>query len=651
MAVAADGTIITDNESGATSTPDNDDGIASSKSATNADTSARPDLNNGTGTQNSTKDTNFSNQASMNTSSNTASPEKTGLSGYLRTTNGRRITLIFAAAVFAALAIAVWMWSNKTSYKVLFSNFSDRDGGAIVAALSQMNVPYKYLEGGNAILVPENMVYDTRLRLASQGLPKGGNVGFELLENQKFGISQFLEQVNYQRALEGELARSIETVSSVESARVHLALPKSSVFVRNRPEATASIVLSLYGGRFLDDSQVNGIVHLVASSVPQLSPKNVTIVDQSGNLLSGNGNQISNQQQQQKLLELLEKQKLPPGLEPEQVKYVHDLQNEIVKRVESIITPIVGPGNVRAEASVDVDFTVTEQAGEYYKPNQTIETAAVRSQQSSETLDKQPTPVGGIPGALTNQPPAPAVAPIEDPLNPQQPKTGNSPTRRDATINYEVDKTVRYTPQQMQGLKRVTVAVVVNNKPVTDENGKVTMRPLTEDERNQITSLVKEAMGYNQERGDSVNVMNSLFTEPPKLPAWQQPTVVQMGLGILKYLLFGIAFLFLYFAVIKPIIWKVTGKAEAEERARREAAEAEAKAAAEANAAMAGENAFSSDDAANNPDNPDALVNLSPEAVENQQRAEYEKNLAAVKEWITKDPKLAASILTIWVNQ
>jgi flagellar M-ring protein FliF len=644
MAVAADGTLIngqndnTDNNSVDTGMATDDSAFVStnrlngSKDTFNTNSRIGMSSNEFSSTANNSAAANPNNLA-------TEVPKKPGLMGYITSPDGRRVTLIFAAAVVVAIAAAFWMWSKKVEYKVLFSNFSDRDGGAIVAALSQLNVPYKYLEGGGAIMVPEELVYDTRLRLAAQGLPKGGNVGFELLENQKFGVSQFVEQVNFQRALEGELAQSIETMASVESARVHLALPKSSVFIRDQPKPSASIVLTLHPGRMLDEQQVNAIIHLVASSVPQLTPKNVTIVDQRGNLLSES---FSGQPSQQ-MLQQLKQDKPVPGLAPQQIKYVHDLQNEIVKRVESILTPIVGPNNVRAEATVDVDFTVSEQAAEIYKPNQTPDSAAIRSQQTNEVRDTGAAAAtnAGIPGALTNQPPAPAVAPIEDPLN-QNAKAdaANGTLKKEATINYEVDKTVRYTPQQMVGLKRMTVAVVVNHKPVIDEEGKVTMKPLTDEERTQVTELVKEAMGFNAERGDSVNVMNSLFTEPPKPAVWEQPEMVQMGMDLVKYVLLGLAFLFVYFAVIKPIVWKVSGKAEAEERARQAAAAAAAAADAQARAAFADLNG----------EDADAVVELSPEAAESLLRADYEKNLALARQLVKTDPKLAASLVTIWVG-
>jgi len=552
----------------------------------------------------------------------------TGVIGYVQSPQGRRALLMVAAAAVIALMIGIWMWSQKTEYRVLFSNFTDRDGGAIVAALQQMNIPYKYSEGGGAILVPETVVHDARLKLAAQGLPKGGNVGFELMENQKLGVSQFLEQVNFQRALEGELARSIETLSAVQAARVHLALPKASVFVRDQQKPTASVILGLYSGRMLDAQQVSAIVHLVASSVPELPPKNVTIVDQNGNLLS-------------------DTTKLPAnGLDPTQLKYLQDLQQDIVKRVESIIEPIVGTGNVRAEATADVDFSRSEQAAETYKPNQTADTAAVRSKQSSESQNSNSS-ASGIPGALTNQPPAPATAPITTP--PAAGNTGSTSTgnaRKDSTINYEVDKTVQYIQQPMGGVKRLTVAVVVNYKRSIDQNGKIVMKPLTDAERDQISDLVKEAMGYNKDRGDSLNVVNTQFSieAEPELPLWKQPEMIALAKEIGRYVLLGIVLLYLYFGVLRPIIYKISGREEREAKERADAEAAAAAAAAEAAAAEAEAEALY------DPDDPDAIVQLSGEPEEIDERAAYKANLESAKQWAIKDPKLVANIIKAWVN-
>jgi flagellar M-ring protein FliF len=540
---------------------------------------------------------------------------------YAQTPGGRNLLLMIGVAAIAAVMAGVWMWGKKPEYRVLFSNFSDRDGGAIVASLQQMNVPYQFAEGGGAILVPADRVHDARLKLASQGLPKGGNVGFELMENQKLGVSQFLEQVNFQRALEGELARSIQSLAAIQSARVHLALPKNSVFVREQQKPTASVLLNLHPGRSLDPQQVSAIVHLVASSVPELPVKNVTVVDQSGNLLS-------------------EQNKMPPanGLDPTQLKYVQELQQNIVRRIESIITPIVGANNVRAEATADVDFSTSEQAAEMYKPNQGANAAqTVRSQHTSESQNGGNAP-SGVPGALTNQPPAPATAPLTTPAGAPAgaPASGNS--QRDNTVNYEVDKTVRYVQQPMGGIKRLTVAVVVNHKRVLDKAGKASYRPLTDAEKAEITDLVKEAMGYNKDRGDSLNVVNSPFAVEkevlPEPPLWKQPEMLDLAKEGGRYLLIAIMLMFVYFKLLKPLLKKLTTKEE-----KLEALEAPEL------------------DADGNPivkegdeGDQDVVVDLSGEPMGPAGGA-YQLSLDAAKRLARDNPKVIANVVKEWVAE
>jgi flagellar M-ring protein FliF len=531
---------------------------------------------------------------------------------------GRKFLLMLGIAAVVAIMAGVWMWSQQPDYRVLFSNFSDRDGGAIVASLQQMNVPYKFAEGGTAILVPANQVYEARLKLASQGLPKGGNVGFELMENQKLGVSQFLEQVNFQRALEGELARSIESISTVQSARVLLALPKSSVFVREQQKPTASVLLNLQPGRILDQQQVSAIVHLVASSVPELPTKNVTIVDQNGNLLSDSSASVG-----------------ANGLDPSQLKYIQELQRSIVKRVESIITPIVGANNVHAEATADVDFSHSEQAAETYRPNQTPDAASIRSQQTNETINAGNANATGVPGALSNQPPAPATAPINAPAakttTPAAASTTPpSNTQKESTVNYELDKTIRYVQQPMGGLKRLSVAVVVNFRNTTDKAGKIISRPLTAAEKTQITDLVKEAMGYNQQRGDTLNVVNSPFagTEKeliPDVPLWKQPENIQLAKDIGKYLIAIAVLLYLFFRVLKPMLGKLSADADA--RAALPAPDA------------------------------DDVVHLSHMSADGELMEltthgvlGYQQNLEIAKQLAKQDPKVVANVVKTWVN-
>jgi flagellar M-ring protein FliF len=534
-----------------------------------------------------------------------------GLVGFAQTTGGRNFFLMLGVAAVVAVMAAVWMWGKQPEYRVLFANFSDRDGGAIVAALQQMNVPYKFAEGGGAILVPAEQVHDARLKLASQGLPKGGSVGFELMENQKLGVSQFHEQVNFQRALEGELARSIQSVAAVQAARVHLALPKASVFVRDQQKPTASVLLNLHAGRTMDPQQVSAIVHLVASSVPDLPIKNVTVVDQNGTLLSDAGRNVNGK-----------------TLDPSQLKYVDELQQSIVKRIESILTPILGPDNVRAEATADIDFSHSEQAAEIYKPNQTPAASAIRSQQSSESVNGSGATASGVPGALSNQPPAPSTAPLTAPAaGASAPVAGAAPAavQKDMTVNYEVDKTVRYVQQPMGGVKRLSVAVVVNYKKEVDKAGKVTMKPLSEAEKTQITDLVREAMGFNKERGDSLNVVNSPFAQPVKEtivepPIWKQPGMQDLALTVGKYLVAGLVLLYLFFKVLKPLLARIGGELMPPPPPAL-------------------------------PEPEDVVVQLSHDTEPMGTRPRtYQDNLDAAKTLARNDPKMVANVVKAWVG-
>lgn len=518
------------------------------------------------------------------------------------------VALITLAAAIALLG-SVWMWGKSPEYKVLYSNVSDRDGGAIIGVLAQMNVPYKFTEGGAAILVPVEQVHEARLRLAALGLPKGGTVGFELMENQKLGVSQFVEQVNYQRALEGELARSMQSLSSVQSARVHIAFAKQSVFVREQQKPSASVLLNLYPGRTLDPAQVSAIIHLVSSSIPDLPTKNITVLDQSGELLSKtSGDGPDNQ------------------LDPGQLKYVQEYEQNVAKRIESILQPILGANNVRAEVTAEIDFSRIEQAAETYKPNQNPADTAIRSQQSSESSNNGGTSAGGVPGALSNQPPSTSSAPV----NVTQ-AGGNLPgtaaasnTRKDATTNYEVDKTIRYSQQPMGGVKRVSAAVVVNYRKLVDKSGKTSYKPLSAAEKTQIEALVKETMGYSQARGDTLNVVNSQFTAPeiekvPDVPLWKQPENIELAQSGFKYLLLGLVSLYLFFKIIRPSMNKLT-----------------------AAAAATGES--DEDGARLNADGTPMLTHKTVPALTHEDKLQTARTLAR------QDPKAVATVVKTWVS-
>jgi flagellar M-ring protein FliF len=474
-----------------------------------------------------------------------------GTSVFARMSPRTKGMLLLGAAGVAAVLAAAWLWSSSPTYRVLFTNLSDRDGGAIIAQLSQMNIPYKNGDGGT-VLVPQDRVHEARLKLASAGLPKGSVVGFELMETQKFGVTQFQEQVNYQRGLEGELARSIQALAPVANARVHLALPKQSGFLRDKQPPTASVLLQLHNGKALDRAQVAGIVHLVSSSVPEMSPKNVSVVDQHGNLMASPRDGSA------------------AGLDAAQLDYVGRIESETIRRIEDILEPIVGRGNVRAQVTADVDFSQIENVAETYAPNQGAETkAAIRSQSTQESSQPGPATPQGVPGALSNQPPTPPTAPINGtaaPLNATAPAAANAnSTRREALTNFEVDKTVRHTKVASGQVKRMTAAVVVNHKGGKDG---AAAAPLTEQEMANVNALVREAMGYSKERGDSVNVVNTAFNTvefgpAEALPLWKQPDVVALAKELGKATLFLMLTLIVVFGVVRPALKSIGAQPKA----------------------------------------------------------------------------------------
>ena len=455
--------------------------------------------------------------------------------GFVQLSISQKLGFLVALSAVAAVIVVALLWARTPEYRVLYSNLSDRDGGEVIAALSQLNVPYQVAEGGSVLMVPAGQVYDLRLKLAAQGLPKGGAVGFELMDGQKFGTSQFAEQVNYQRALAGELARTVQSMAAVQSARVHLAIPRQSVFVRDAPQASASVFVATYPGRRLDPGQVAAIQHLVASSVPELSAGNVTLVDQSGNLLSAGSGEAVNDQ-----------------LEPAQLKYLHAVEAAYAARIENILKPIVGADNVRAQVSAMLDFNRVEQTSETFKPNP-AQQASIRSQQTVETTSTSPQGPSGIPGALSNQPPGAASAPLTAPAQ-RAPEGQAAPaptsSHRENVVNYEVDKTIRHTKEEVGAVKRLSAAVVVNYRRGADQPGSAAPKPLSEEELRQITALTREAMGFNQTRGDTLNVVNAPFSgetaaggvaAPSEWGAWvQDVSSPSRVVTLLKYALVAV---------------------------------------------------------------------------------------------------------------
>ncbi|EPQ0970913.1 flagellar basal-body MS-ring/collar protein FliF [Citrobacter farmeri] len=490
-----------------------------------------------------------------------------------------KIPLVVAGSAAIAIIVAMVLWAKAPDYRTLFSNLSDQDGGAIVTQLTQMNIPYRFSEGSGAIEVPAEKVHELRLRLAQQGLPKGGAVGFELLDQEKFGISQFSEQVNYQRALEGELARTIETLGPVKRARVHLAMPKPSLFVREQKSPSASVTVNLEPGRALDEGQISAVVHLVSSAVAGLPPGNVTLVDQAGHLLTQSNTSSRD-------------------LNDAQLKYASDVEGRVQRRIESILSPIVGNGNVHAQVTAQLDFANKEQTEEQYRPNGDASQAVLRSRQLNESEQIGLGLPGGVPGALSNQPAPANTAPITTPPANQQnaqnaqngqngqnaqqqaaagASAGPRNTQRNETSNYEVDRTIRHTKMNVGDVQRLSVAVVVNYKTLPD--GKPL--PLTADQMKQIEDLTREAMGFSDKRGDTLNVVNSPFSATDdsagELPFWKQQLFIEQLISAGRWLLVLLVAWILWRKAVRPQLTRRAEEAKAQqerEQIRQETEEA-----------------------------------------------------------------------------
>jgi flagellar M-ring protein FliF len=447
----------------------------------------------------------------------------------------KQVGFLLAIAASIALGGYVLMWSQTPSYQVLFNGMDTKESSEVVAILQQSNIKYKLDPSTGAVLVPSSKLQSLRMKLAADGLPRSASPGMEMLnEEQGFGTSQFVERARYQRAMEEELSRSISELYNVRSARVHLAIPKQSVFVRDRKPPSASVVVNLYAGRNLERGQVTAITHMVASSVPNMSNDNITLIDQKGNLLS--------QPERDEGL----------ALSDTQLEYTQKLEQRYISRIENILAPIVGLDGVRAQVVAEVDFTVSEQTHESYNPDLTV----VRSEQIQEEKRIGFSGPVGVPGALTNQPPGGGVAPEVESIGTAGigGESQTTSTSTDSTRNYELDKTISHTRVAPGSVRQLSVAVLVDERRTLDDEGNVQSTPLTEAEMTRINALIMDAIGFNKARGDSLNVVNAPFMAPPveepipDLPIWEQAWVWNVA----KQVLGGLLVLFLVFGVIRP---------------------------------------------------------------------------------------------------
>ncbi|NBU25946.1 MAG: flagellar M-ring protein FliF, partial [Gammaproteobacteria bacterium] len=447
------------------------------------------------------------------------------------------VMMLVGLAAAVAAGVAVVLWAQGPTYGLLYSNLADEDAAAITQALSSANIQYRMENGTGGISVPADKINEARLLLAGQGVMQSG--GFANLgKDGGLGVSQFMENARYQHAIEQELARTISSLQQVAAARVHIAVPRSTSFVRERNPGSASVFLQLKPGRRLASEQVTAIVNLVASSLPDIDASQVTVVDQQGRLLSS-----------------------PQGRDEfaardQQVEFTRQFEESYSQRVEALIAPLVGAGRVRAEVSAQFDMSAVEEAREQYKPDSQV----VRSEQVSEDRRSDNGGGGGVPGTLSNQPQGkPAGAPAQ--ASSASASNGSGSTQ--STRNYEIDRTIAYTRQPGGRLKRISVAVLVDNVQVTGKDGKASEVPLTADQISRITTLVKDAVGFDASRGDSVNVINSPWRGDPRvaagplesLPMWERPWARDAA----KLLIGLIALLALVFAVLRPLAKQFAG--------------------------------------------------------------------------------------------
>jgi flagellar M-ring protein FliF len=533
------------------------------------------------------------------------------------------LMLLVGVAAAIAVGVGVMLWAIGPTYSLLYSNLAAEETAQITQALDSARIPYKLDGAGNQISVPAEHLASARLKLAAQGLPESGGGVNAMTKDPGFGVSQFMENARYQHALETELARTIASVTNVQGARVHLAMARQSAFVSDRRPGSASVFLQLKAGRRLDAEQVQAITNLVASSIPELSAAQVTVIDQAGRLLSSPDSASEE------------------GLRDKMFEFAHRLEESYANRIQELLTPLVGPGRVRAQVVAQVDMASTESTREQFNPQSQV----VRSESTSEEAAKNgAVGAGGVPGALTNQPPQPGVAlpPGAQPTVAQSGATppgaaGSTPNNaagtevtgpdsksRQSTRNYEIDRTMAYTRTPAGRVTRLSVAVLVDNLRTTAEDGKVTETPLPPEQIERLTALVRDAVGFDAARGDTVNVVNSSFAgvatvpegELESIPFWEKAWVQNLA-----KLLGGVIVLFvIIFSVLKPLTKGLLTQARAQPQLL--------------SAVSGGGN---------------LLPGGSGGGGEGQSLA-YEQQVAQARGLVSQDPKRVAQVVKTWVS-
>jgi len=559
-----------------------------------------------------------------------AHPAIRGLAGL---TIARQIGLMLGLALSVAIGVAVVLWSQEPSYGRLYSEIGESDISEILEVLNKENIKYKVETGSGAIMVPMDQVNTVKLKLAAQGLPKSNSLGYELLDKEQgFGASKSVEAVRFQRALEGEIARTIMAIQNVKSARVLLAMPVQSVFVRDRKKPSASVIVNLYQGRSLDKGQVESIIHLVASSVPQLDAEQVTVVDQKGQLLNSNDSSVTG------------------NLTTKQFEYKKNIEEHLMGRIQNILSPLVGSDGMRVQISADVDFTETDRTQEMFNPD----LPALRSEQTSEEQSSL-SATQGVPGALSNQPTPAGTAPEATPASAAT-NSASTPgsASKNATRNYELDKTITHTRLATGALRRLSVAVVVDDRHVPQSDGAIKAQSYSQEDIHRFSDLVKQAVGFDSSRGDQVTVTNVAFKIDdivealPAIPVWEQGWF----LDLIKQVAAALALLFLLFGVLRPTMRGLIGR-DLEEKKAVALAEAQEKA-----AAMGGDVRYDERGVPVAVPAGQQNVNFAVPTEKEMQDLllldvpqSYEHRLEYVKRLVDDDSKVVAQVIKSWIKK
>lgn len=532
--------------------------------------------------------------------------------GFNRLNLLRQVGLMVGLAASVALGVAVVLWAQEPNYQPVVGDMSGYNPQDVTTILDANNIDYRMDPRTGALLVPSDEVYNARLKLAAEGVTDEQTMGYELLDQDRgLGTSQFMETISFRRGLEGELARTIGSMRTVRAARVHLAIPERSVFVRDARTPTASVFLEVIAGRRLEQEQIASIVNLVAGSIPEMSKDNVTVVDQSGNLLTGREDGGDSQQIE------------------DQYDYTSRVEDRLARRVASMVRPVVGDGRFRAEVTADLDFSSVEQAEELFNPEQ----QAVRSErQMSER--RAGGGASGIPGALSNQPPAqptvPEQATADDEGNVQAPPVN---VREESTRNYEMDRTVSYIRQELGRIKRLSVALAVDDMKVVDpQTGEVSYEPWPEQELQRLTMLVRDAVGYSAARGDSVTVMNTAFAAEEQIefeaPAfWEQPWFWDL----MKQVLAGLVILVLVLGLLRPTLKSLSGGGRSERRSD-------------------SEDGYDGLDGIEGGDALREAMHSQDDLLLPGATDSYDRQLNALKGLIAEDPARVSQVMRQWVN-